>query len=318
MKFITQFLVGTFSLIICISCNTSNTLTNSKPKPVTVSQYATDATAIFTNAYILELEKSIVVIDATLTVSAAKTLRQKVEALNKPLKAVFITHGHPDHYNGLGYLTEGLAVDIYSTQSVLEVISESDAEKEKQWTPMFGDEWPRNRVFPNKIIKSQEKIVLEGVSFQIHEVGPGESHSDSYITMDDQSKKVAFVGDIVLHQVHAYTTDGHLLEWLKTLDEISNDLKEYQTIYPGHGKPGGVELFTWQKEYLTTYIKNVQELLGNQEKLSKANKQELAQRMQVYLPNDKLLFLVGLGADIVAQQIKEGTLQEYATSNNSQ
>jgi glyoxylase-like metal-dependent hydrolase (beta-lactamase superfamily II) len=44
----------------------------------------------------------VVVVDATLGVSDGRALRSRVEALGKALAAVIITHGHPDHYGGIG------------------------------------------------------------------------------------------------------------------------------------------------------------------------------------------------------------------------
>ena len=53
------------------------------------------------NAFIVELDHSIVIVDATLAISSATGLRQKAEAIGKPIEAVLLTHGHPDHYTGL-------------------------------------------------------------------------------------------------------------------------------------------------------------------------------------------------------------------------
>src|SRR5215510_3281879 len=59
------------------------------------------------NAYLLELADGIVVIDSTLGMSDGRALRARVDATDKPLRAVIVTHTHPDHYGGLTALLEG-------------------------------------------------------------------------------------------------------------------------------------------------------------------------------------------------------------------
>ncbi len=299
-----------FIIKVCIAAiaffhNTIAQTDNKTVKKFTanITQYSTDATSIFTNAFIIELDKSVVVIDATLTVSSSKELRAMVDAIKKPLAGVFLTHGHPDHYNGLGYLTEDKSTKIYSTKDVYDVIAKSDKDKEKQWVPMFGDEWPRNRVFPNTIVASNENVIIDGVEFSITSLGSGESHADSYITMLNGHKKIAFVGDVVLHNVHAYLSDGHVDEWLRNLKKLKTDLKQYSKIYPGHGAPGGLELLSWQEYYLTKYITEVKNLLGSKTALSEQDKKELSEKMKPLIPDDKLIFLIPLGADAVVNQI---------------
>lgn len=268
-----------------------------------VHQYTSPAEAIFANAYIIELENRLVVVDATLTVSSSTELNKQIHQQEKPVSAVLITHAHPDHYNGLGYLAGESDIPIYSTQNVLDEITETDEAKEEQWTPMFGDEWPQNRIFPNNTIEDGETITIEGVDFTVRELGPGESHNDSYWLMDDGHKQVAFIGDVVLHKVHAYLADGHYKEWLENLTRLEKELSEVDMLYPGHGEPGGLELLNWQKQYITTYVGHVEALLGEKDQLSDTDKAELTNRMKEFLPNDKLEFLIGLSADVVAKQI---------------
>ena len=90
--------------------------------------------------------------------------------------------------------------------------------------------------------------------------------------------------------------------------ENYNKFKTLDKIYPGHGDSGGVELLTWQAGYLNKYVQEVKSLLGDKSALSEEDKTLLATRMQSYLPNDKLLFLVGLGADAVVEQIQNNNL----------
>src|SRR5499426_1092414 len=98
----------------------------------TIHQVTASAQGLSVNCYLVEGQRGIVAIDSALTVSDSKALRAKVDALRKPLLAILLTHGHPDHYNGVFYLIEGrrAPVPVYATAAVSKVIHESDAAKE--------------------------------------------------------------------------------------------------------------------------------------------------------------------------------------------
>jgi glyoxylase-like metal-dependent hydrolase (beta-lactamase superfamily II) len=88
---------------------------------------------LFANAYLVETANHLVAVDSTLLESTSKALRQKVVELGKPLHAVLLTHGHPDHYNGVTNLVNGETVDVIATEGVDLVIRKYDAAKAEQW-----------------------------------------------------------------------------------------------------------------------------------------------------------------------------------------
>jgi glyoxylase-like metal-dependent hydrolase (beta-lactamase superfamily II) len=161
-----------------------------------VHTYVSSEFGILANAYLIETGDGIVAVDATLTVSDATNFRNLLNSLHRQLQAVLITHGHPDHYNGLTQLIGEKPVPIIATEGVDRVIRKWDAEKEKQWKPIFGDQWPTERTFPNRIASEEESFVFGDVRFTVHDLGPGESHHDSYWIAEDGRDKIAFIGDL--------------------------------------------------------------------------------------------------------------------------
>ncbi|MFC7645601.1 MBL fold metallo-hydrolase [Streptosporangium lutulentum] len=106
-----------------------------------VHPYTAAEPGIFANSYLLECEDGVVLVDANLLVSDARALAARLAALRKPLLAAFVTHAHPDHFNGLPYVA-GDDVPVYATAAVAETIGEIALPKREQWQPLYGDEWP--------------------------------------------------------------------------------------------------------------------------------------------------------------------------------
>jgi glyoxylase-like metal-dependent hydrolase (beta-lactamase superfamily II) len=267
-----------------------------------VHRYSAGAQGILVNAYLVETRNGVIAIDSTLTVSDSKALRQQLDDIGKPLLAVLITHGHPDHYNGITELVAGTDVPIVATAGVAQVIEQYDEAKEAQWTGVFGEEWPAVRTFPNQNVANGETLTFDGVGFTVTDLGAGESHADSYWVMDG---KRAFIGDLVLYRMHAYVADGHTAEWLENLDRVEAALADVAVVYPGHGEPGGLDMIAWQRAYLEHYRTAVEELAAGQSTLTDDAKAELVQRMKTFLPTDALEFLIALGADAVAAELAE-------------
>jgi glyoxylase-like metal-dependent hydrolase (beta-lactamase superfamily II) len=269
---------------------------------VRVHRQASAAQGIFANAYLVETANGVVAVDALLTETDSKALRARLLSLRKPLLGVLVTHGHPDHYNGVTNLVGSDAVPIVATAGVDRVIRENDAAKERQWKSTFGDEWPIRRTFPTRIARDGDALSFDGLSFTVHDLGPGESHSDS-IWITGGSSSAAFIGDVVLNRVHAYTADGHTANWLKNLERVRVLVAGATALYPGHGEPGSPEILDWQEQYLIRYRQEVAAVAGGRTSLTDEEKGFLVRRMKDALPTDKLEFLIGLGADAVASEL---------------
>jgi glyoxylase-like metal-dependent hydrolase (beta-lactamase superfamily II) len=132
------------------------------------------------NAYIIESPTDLVLVDSTLFVSDGRALRERLDALGKPLAAVVVTHAHPDHYGALVEVLRGReGTPVLATQGVRDAIVRDDATKEQILRPMFGDEWPQQRMFPNRAVSDGETLEFGGASFTVIDLGPSESPHDS-------------------------------------------------------------------------------------------------------------------------------------------
>lgn len=68
---------------------------------------------------------------------------------------------------------------VIAAAGVDAVIRRDDALKEQILRPMFGDEWPQQRMFPNRAVSDGETLEFGGASFTVIDLGPSESPHDS-------------------------------------------------------------------------------------------------------------------------------------------
>ncbi len=94
---------------------------------LTIHTYTAAEPGLFVNSYPLETAEGVVLVDAGLLVSDARALAAWVTAVGKPLLAAFVTHPHPDHFNGLPYVV-GEDVPVYATPLAAKTIEEQKQE----------------------------------------------------------------------------------------------------------------------------------------------------------------------------------------------
>lgn len=273
-------------------------------KDLRVETYTATEAGIFVNSHVVAAADGLVLVDAGLLVSDARALAERLAGTGKPVLAVFVTHPHPDHFNGLPYVV-GEDVPVYATAAVAQVIKESAEAKREQWRPTYGAEWPDRFRVPDRTLAGGGTVAVSDLRVHVHEVGPAESHADSYLVVESEGERVAFIGDLAFDGMHSYTADGHSGQWLDLLDRLTGELAGL-TLYPGHGGPSDISLLARQQRYLRTYRETVRRLAAGADRLTDAQKLELTATMTTLMPNAPLSWLVGHGADAVAEELNAG------------
>lgn len=143
----------------------------------------------------------------------------------------------------------------------------------------------------------ENQAQLGALTFNVTNLGPGESLADSLWSLDERS---LFVGDLVYNGMHAYLADGYYADWLACLDRLANSVERDATLYVGHGEPAGVELFATQKRYVEGFVESVQHHLARGAEERRA---AVVADMKRLLPTDDLLFLMELSVDPVAARL---------------
>jgi glyoxylase-like metal-dependent hydrolase (beta-lactamase superfamily II) len=271
---------------------------------VTIHRFPVAQEGAFVNAYLVETPSGAVAVDGLLQVSAAREMRAGLERLGKPLLAALVTQSHPDHYAGLGEIVAGTNVPIYAPQGVIDTITADDPIKDQIVGPMFGDDWPANRVFPNTAIDDGESVTFDDVKFTVVDLGPSESPHDSPWILGDDATTI-FLGDQIYDHRHCYLADGFYSEWLANIEKLRSRFPDDAVFYIGHGGPVGPEMWDWQRGYIELFVEAVSNADWSEPDQAKA---AVVGRMKEYEPSDELQFLMELSIEPVA--VKLGLLVE--------
>jgi hypothetical protein len=147
---------------------------------------------------------------------------------------------------------------------------------------------PTATYHPNTELRDGQQVMVDGLAITARELGPGESHADSYLLVrPPNGAPVAFTGDLAFHHTHPYTADGHTTSWLGTLDRLAEELQRSGVgrLLPGHGAPTGPGLLAEQRRYLLFYREVVRWLADGAPKLGDAAKTDLEATMRRFLPD---------------------------------
>ena len=250
------------------------------------------------NVHLVETRHGVVAIDGAVALSSSRAIRKMIEQdIGKPLLAVLLTHGHPDHYMGVAEIMGDREVDFFALQGAIDQARERDAEESAGMRMAFGENFPERRIFPNRVVDDGDELVIDDVTFQVRDYGGCESDSDGVWFIDGDRAPIVFCGDLIYNQMHLFMKDGHPLAWLRGLDRLRREFSRDSRFYPAHGDNCGREGIYWAQAYIQMYLRMLGDLLEGGDVLSPARQQRLITALKSFLPSDNLIELAQFKLD---------------------
>lgn len=193
---------------------------------VTVHTYTNPEAGFGNTTAAIESENVVVLVDAHFGEESAAEFRAMAESLGKPIERLYVTHDHPDHIGGI----ESVFGDVDSASSAGVVAAAAEAGTTIATVVEPGD------------------IEIDGVTYRIDVFSDAEAEEQIVITLPDHG--VVAAGDLLYSDYHAVMSPT-FDSWLTILDTLAAT-EGIEVVIPGHGPPGGPELFDGGIDYLTT------------------------------------------------------------------
>ena len=181
-------------------------------------------------------EREAVLVDTFMTVEQCSNLADLIVASGKSLKAIYVTHGHPDHFFGLQVLLDrfpnakALATPEVVAKMRRQIAPETLPSRRKQFPGLPDVISIANPLESNEIDLEGNKLVVVRV---------GHTDTDDTTCLHIPSIGLVVAGDVVYNGIHPFLGESNRqsrLEWIAALDKI--DALKPSAVVAGHKIPG--------------------------------------------------------------------------------
>lgn len=199
-------------------------------------------------------ERDAVLVDTPWSHDHIRVIEHWIGSFEKNLSAIYITHGHGDHWFGTSALLERFpGAKVYCTRGTAARIKEQHQTRAIGWDARFPGQVCEGEIHPEII--PGEGIELEGNFLQAVELG--HTDSDDTTGLWVPSIRLFVSGDSVYNHCHQYLNEsdnGGLEAWHRALDIIEGLAPKY--VVAGHKdktKPDDGGAVQRTRAYLSTF-----------------------------------------------------------------
>ena len=232
-----------------------------------------------TSSTLIYGRRDAVLVDAFLTVEQTQALVEWVAASGKNLTTIYVTHGHGDHFFGLGALLDRFPnARAVATPDVVKVMRKQASPEYVAtfWKPRYPTQIPERLLIAEEL--KGNVIDLEGHELVAVEVG--HTDTDHTTCLHVPSVDLVVAGDAAYNDVHLYLAESNgqtRKEWIAALDKIET-LKP-RAVIAGHKKA--------EKDDSPRIIEETRQYIRDFESLAKmtTTARELYDKMLELYPN---------------------------------
>ena len=183
-------------------------------------------------------KRDAVFVDTFITAEQADILVEWVAASGKNLTTIYVTHGHGDHFFGIGALLDRFtSAKAVTTPDVVKLMRRQASPDvlASFWNPLFPGQIPHRLVIAEEL--KRNVIDLEGRDLVVVEVG--HTDTDNTTCLHVPSVGLVVAGDVAYNDVHLYLAESNAQtrrEWIAALDKIES--LNPRAVIAGHKRPG--------------------------------------------------------------------------------